>query len=187
MNQQRIIIGITGATGFAYGIKALELLKPMNIEVHLIVSKAAQLTRTYETDYSFADVTALADTIHPIDDIGASISSGSFKTKGMLITPCSMRTLAAIASGVTDNLITRAADVALKERRKLVLMTRETPLHLGHIRNMATVTEMGGIICPPSPALYTKPKTLDDIITYSIARTLSLFDIEIPNMPYWRE
>lgn len=187
MAQQRIIIGITGATGFAYGIKALELLQPTAIETHLIISKAAQLTRTYETNYSLDQVTALANIVHPIDDIAASISSGSYKTKGMLITPCSMRTLAAIASGVTDNLLTRAADVVLKERRKLVLMPRETPLHLGHIRNMATITEIGGIICPPSPSLYNHPKTIDDLITYSIARVLSLFDLDIPNMPYWKE
>ncbi len=142
----RIIIGISGASGFQYGVKALELLRPLAIEVHLVVSKGAEKTCELETDYRLDEVMALADVVHPINHLGASISSGSFKTLGMLVAPCSMRSLGAIAHCLTDNLLTRAADVVLKERRRLVLLARETPLNLGHIRNMAAVTEMGGII-----------------------------------------
>lgn len=185
MTKRRIIVGISGATGFEYGVKALQLLKPMDIEVHLVVSKGAELTRSLETTYTKSDVEALADVVHPISNIGASIASGSFQTLGMLIAPCSMRSLAAIANNMADNLLTRAADVVLKERRRLVLMARETPLNLGHLRNMQWVTEMGGIIFPPVPALYQKPQSIDDVITHSVGRAFDLFGLEVPKLPRW--
>ena len=185
MTKRRIIVGISGATGFEYGVKALQLLKPMDIEVHLVVSKGAELTRSLETTYAKLDVEALADVVHPIGNIGASIASGSFQTLGMLIAPCSMRSLAAIANNMADNLLTRAADVVLKERLRLVLMARETPLNLGHLRNMQWVTEMGGIIFPPVPALYQKPQSIDDVITHSVGRALDLFGLEVPKLPRW--
>lgn len=184
----RMIIGISGATGFAYGIKALELLKPMDIQTHLVISKAAKITGNYEHPKSqLAQLESLADIVYSVDNIGAAIASGSYKTIGMLVAPCSMKTLAAIAHGLSDNLLTRAADVVLKERRRLVLMTREAPLHLGHIKNMETVTLMGGIIFPPVPALYQHIESVDDIITHSVARALDLFDIEVPSLPRWGE
>ncbi|WP_432699823.1 UbiX family flavin prenyltransferase [Kluyvera cryocrescens] len=183
----RIIIGISGASGFQYGVKALELLQPLPLEVHLVVSKGAEKTCMLETDYHLDEVMAMADVVHPIGHLGASIASGSFKTLGMLVAPCSMRTLGAIAHCLTDNLLTRAADVVLKERRRLVLLARETPLNLGHIRNMAAVTEMGGILFPPVPALYQRPQTANDIITHSVSRALDLFDIDVENIPRWGE
>ena len=176
---QRIIIGISGASGFQYGVKALELLKPLDLEVHLVVSKGAERTCELETDYQLDKVMSLADVVHPISNLGASISSGSFKTLGMLVAPCSMRTLGAVAHCLTDNLLTRAADVVLKERRRLVLLARETPLNLGHIRNMAAVTEMGGIIFPPVPALYQRPQSADEIINHSVSRALDLFGLDV--------
>ena len=186
MTVRRIIIGISGATGFAYGIKALELLKPMELQTHLVISKAAKITGNYEHSKSqLAQLESLADVVYAVDNIGAAIASGSYKTIGMLVAPCSMRTLAAIAHGLSDNLLTRAADVVLKERRRLVLMTRETPLHLGHIKNMEMVTLMGGIIFPPVPALYQHIESIDDMITHSVARALDLFDIDIPSLPRW--
>lgn len=182
---QRIIIGISGASGFQYGYKALELLKPLaEVETHLVLSKGASLTREYETDYRKEELLALADVVHPNHNLGASIASGSFETLGMLIAPCSMRTLASVAHGFSDNLLTRAADVQLKERRRLVLMVRETPLNLAHIDNMRKVTEMGGVIFPPVPAFYTRPQTLDDVVTQSVARALNLFGLPI-EMPRW--
>lgn len=185
---RRIIVGISGATGFAYGIKALELLKPMDIQTHLVISKAAKITGNYEHSKSqLAQLESLADMVYSVDNIGAAIASGSYKTMGMLVAPCSMRTLAAIAHGLSDNLLTRAADVILKERRRLVLMTREAPLHLGHIKNMEAVTLMGGIIFPPVPALYQHIESVDDIITHSVARALDLFDIDVPSLPRWGE
>jgi 4-hydroxy-3-polyprenylbenzoate decarboxylase len=187
MTTQRIIIGISGASGFQYGVKALELLQGKGLEVHLVVSKGAERTCELETDYELDKVMALADVVHPIGNLGASISSGSFKTLGMLVAPCSMRSLGAIAHCLTDNLLTRAADVVLKERRRLVLLTRETPLNLGHLRNMQAVTEMGGVIFPPVPALYQRPQTTDEIITHSVARALDLFDLDVKNIPRWGE
>lgn len=188
MTVRRIIIGISGATGFAYGIKALELLKPIDIQTHLVISKAAKITGNYEHSKSqLAQLESLADVVYTVDNIGAAIASGSYKTIGMLVAPCSMRTLAAIAHGLSDNLLTRAADVVLKERRRLVLMTRETPLHLGHIKNMEMVTLMGGIIFPPVPALYQHIESIDDMITHSVARALDLFDIDVPSLPRWGE
>lgn len=185
---RRMIVGISGATGFAYGIKALELLKPMDIQTHLVISKAAKITGNYEHSKSqLAQLESLADMVYSVDNIGAAIASGSYKTMGMLVAPCSMRTLAAIAHGLSDNLLTRAADVVLKERRRLVLMTREAPLHLGHIKNMEAVTLMGGIIFPPVPALYQHIESVDDIITHSVARALDLFDIDVASLPRWGE
>ncbi|QLB21387.1 aromatic acid decarboxylase [Vespertiliibacter pulmonis] len=179
MTTKRIIVGISGASGFQYGFKALELLKNLDVESHLVVSKGAELTRQYETNYTEQQLLDLADVVHSAHNLGASISSGSFKTMGMLIAPCSMRTLASVAHGFSDNLLSRAADVVLKERRKLVLMVRETPLHLTHLDNMRKVTEMGGIIFPPVPALYHQPKSVDEIITHSVSRALDLFDLNI--------
>ncbi|EMD8585467.1 UbiX family flavin prenyltransferase [Escherichia coli] len=182
-----MIVGISGASGFQYGVKKLELLKKLDVEIHLVVSKGAEKTCQLETDYRLDDIFAMADVVHPINNLGAAISSGSFKTQGMIITPCSMRTLGAIAHCMTDNLLTRAADVVLKERRRLVLLARETPLNLGHIRNMATVTEMGGIIFPPVPAFYQRPQTVEEIVTHSVNRALDLFDLNIKDLPRWGE
>lgn len=187
MSKPRIIVGISGASGFQYGMKALELLKPMDVEVHLVISKGAQLTRAMETDVPPGAAEALADVVHSPQNLGAAISSGSFQTVGMLVAPCSMSSLGAIAHGITENLLTRAADVVLKERRRLVLMVRETPLHLGHLRNMTTVTEMGGIIFPPVPALYHKPASVEAIVTHSVARALDLFGLPVAGMLRWGE
>lgn len=185
MTTKRIIIGISGASGFQYGYKALQLLSQLdNIETHLVLSKGAELTRQYETQITEEQVFELADVVHNIHNLGASIASGSFKTLGMLVAPCSMRSLASIAHSFSDNLLARAADVVLKERRKLVLMVRETPLNLAHLDNMRKVTEMGGIIFPPVPALYHQPQTADEIITHSVARALDMFDLAI-EMPRW--
>ncbi len=184
-NKRRIIVGISGASGFQYGVKALQLLRPMEIEVHLVVSKGAQMTRQLETSTSLEELEALADVVHPINNLGASISSGSFQTLGMLVAPCSMHSLAAIAHCLSNNLLTRAADVVLKERRRLVLLARETPLNLGHLRNMQAVTEMGGIIFPPVPALYQRPQSVDEIITHSVSRALDLFGLDVPGLPRW--
>ncbi|ROP61762.1 4-hydroxy-3-polyprenylbenzoate decarboxylase [Enterobacter sp. BIGb0383] len=187
MTTARIIVGISGASGFQYGVKALELLRGHGPEVHLVVSKGAEKTCELETDYHLDDVLAMADVVHSIGNLGAAISSGSFKTLGMLVAPCSMRSLGSIAHSLTDNLLTRAADVVLKERRRLVLMVRETPLNLSHIRNMQSVTEMGGVIFPPVPALYQRPKTLDEIVTHSVVRALDLFGLDVRSIPRWGE
>ncbi|SHH13812.1 UbiX family flavin prenyltransferase [Pollutimonas bauzanensis] len=185
MSRRRIIVGISGASGFQYGMKALELLRAMDLETHLVMSKGAELTRSLETGISREDVLACADVVHSISNPGAAISSGSFASIGMLVAPCSMRSLAAIAHSLSDNLLTRAADVTLKERRRLVLMARETPLNLGHIRNMALVTEMGGVVFPPVPALYQRPATLDALITHSVGRALDLFGLNVPGLVRW--
>jgi 4-hydroxy-3-polyprenylbenzoate decarboxylase len=187
MSTRRIIVGISGASGFQYGMKVLQLLNDTDIEIHLVVTKGAEVTRALETDYERQDVIALADSVHSITNLAAPISSGSFQTLGMIIAPCSVNTLGSIANGLTNNLLTRAADVVLKERRRLVLMLRETPLHSGHIRNMQAVNEMGGIIFPPVPALYQRPKTVDDIIHHSAARALDLFGLNVPGLPRWGE
>ncbi|UYZ84826.1 UbiX family flavin prenyltransferase [Entomomonas sp. E2T0] len=187
MTKQRIIVGITGATGFVYGVHALKLLKKLNVESHLVITKPAELTREYETDFSREEVRDLADVNYAISDIGSAISSGSFKTLGMLIAPCSVRTLGEIASCVSSNLLTRAADVVLKERRRLVLMLRETPLHTGHIKQMLAVSEMGGIVMPPVPAFYDKPKSLDDMVHHSVVRALDLFGLDVTGFPRWGE
>lgn len=183
---QRLIVAISGASGAVYGIRALEMLRIAGIESHLVVSKAAALSLEVETDLSLGEVQALADVVYKPADIGAAIASGSFRTLGMLIAPCSVKTLGEITTGVTSSLVSRAADVCLKERRRLVLMVRESPLHLGHLRSMAAVTEMGAIVAPPMPAFYTKPKSLDDMVRQSVARSLALFDIDVP-MTRWGE
>ena len=186
LTKRRIVLGISGASGFQYGYKALKLLQNIeNVETHLVISKGAEMARALETPYTKEEVCKMADIVHPIGNLAASISSGSFKTVGMLVAPCSMRTLAAVAHGYSDNLLTRAADVVLKERRSLVLMVRETPLNLAHLDNMRRVTEMGGIIFPPVPALYLQPQSVDDILTHSVSRALDLLGVDIPHQPHW--
>ena len=175
----RIIIGITGASGAIYGIRLLEVLSDYKeVETHLIVSNAAEEIIKYETDWSLERVKALADICYDINDIGASLASGSFKRDGMIIAPCSMKTISALANSYTDNLITRAGDIALKERKRLVLLARETPLHLGHLRNLVKLTEMGAVVAPPIPGFYHKPQTIQDLIDLSVGKVLDLFDIE---------
>ncbi len=177
--RQRIIVGISGASGAIYGVRLLQALRTLpGIETHAVISDAGWLNITHELGLERTHAPALADVVHSIDHIGASIASGSFRASGMVVAPCSMRTLAAIAHGLADNLLTRAADVILKERRRLILLARETPLHLVHLRNMTTVTEMGAIVCPPVPAFYQKPQTVDDIVQHSIARVLDLLGLE---------
>ena len=183
---KRIIVGISGASGVVYGIRALQLLKKAGVETHLVVSKAAEVTMAYECDYTIKDLRAMADHFHAQVDIGASISSGSFHTLGMLIAPCSVRTMSEIATGVTSSLMSRAADVVLKERRRLVLGVRETPLHTGHLRTMLQLSEMGAVIAPVVPAFYNKPETLDDIINHSVGRMLVLFDVDIGSVKRWK-
>jgi 4-hydroxy-3-polyprenylbenzoate decarboxylase len=183
--KSRIVVGISGASGIIYGIRLLEILKNLPIETHLIVSKSAQLTREYETNLTVSELKELADVYHPWNDIGANIASGSFKTLGMIVAPCSMKTLAEIAHGISTNLIGRAADVILKDRRKLVLMTRESPLHLGHLQNMVSVTQQGAIVCPVMPAFYNRPETVDDIINHSVGRALDLFDLDAGIVKRW--
>lgn len=186
-SKRRLIVGITGATGFVYGVKLLQLLKEADVETHLVVTKAAELTRTYETDYTAEEVRALADVVYPISDVGAAIASGSFRTMGMVVAPCSIKSLSEIATGVTGNLLTRAADVCLKERRRLVLLVRETPLHAGHLKSMLAVTEAGGIIAPPVPAFYSRPESLDQMVAHTMGRVLDLFDIEVASLRRWGE
>ncbi|MFT3741851.1 MAG: UbiX family flavin prenyltransferase [Gammaproteobacteria bacterium] len=186
MQPPRLIIGISGASGIIYGVRLLEVLKPLPIETHLVVSKSAELTRSFEVDVTAKQLRDLADYTHAIQDLAAPIASGSFKTLGMIVAPCSMRSLAEIATGVTTHLLTRAADVVLKERRRLVLMVRETPLHSGHLENMLKVSQMGGIIAPPIPAFYNRPTTLDDIVLHSVGRVLDLFDIEVEGVKRWK-
>lgn len=177
--KQRLIVAITGASGAVYGVRLLEVLSRLpDWESHLVMSSSGVMTATHELGMTRGQIEALADVVHNPRDIGASISSGSFKTAGMVIAPCSMRTLASVAHGMSDNLVSRAADVALKERRRVVLMVRETPLNLAHLRNMTAVTEMGAMICPPVPAFYNLPRTVDDIVNHTTGRVLDLFDVE---------
>ena len=190
-NTSRLIIGISGASGIIYGLRILEILKNLEDnkrpELHLVMSRSAEVTLAYETKMKTSEVHQLADIVHANKDISATIASGSFKTDGMIIAPCSMKTLAEIASGVTSNLLSRAADVTLKERRRLVCLTRETPLHSGHLKNMLALSEMGGIVAPPVPAFYTKPKTIDDIVEHTAGRILDLFDIEAGLVKRWKD
>jgi 4-hydroxy-3-polyprenylbenzoate decarboxylase len=181
-----IIIGITGASGTIYGIRLLEKLRSLNVETHLVMSDSAKMTLRAETEMKISDVTELATHVHQYKNIGAVISSGSFLTAGMIIAPCSMHTLSEIAAGLAPNLMSRAADVVLKERRRLVLLTRETPLHAGHIRAMANATENGAIIMPPVPAFYARPKTLEDMIDHTVMRCLDLFEIHTHEHPRWQ-
>ncbi len=175
---KRLIVGISGASGIVYGIEALSQLRQLGIQTHLVVSKSAMLTLSHETDLKYTQLCALADVHYQNTDVGAAIASGSFKTMGMLIAPCSIRSLSEISSGVTSSLLSRAADVVLKERRRLVLMVRETPLHAGHLQSMLNVTHMGAVIVPPVPAFYTRPQTLQDIVRQSVGRTLDLFGLD---------
>lgn len=183
--QKSMVIGISGASGITYGIKLLELLKQLGIKTHLIISKAGELTREYETDITSKALKAKADVVHSNNDLAACLSSGSYQIDGMIIAPCSMKSLAEIANGITTGLMTRTADVMLKERRKLVLMTRETPLNQIHLNNMLSVTQAGGIIMPPVPAFYAKPQSLDQMVQYTCIRCLDLFDINIDEQHRW--
>ncbi|GAB2520156.1 UbiX family flavin prenyltransferase [Nocardia heshunensis] len=187
MTPQRLVVGISGATGIAYGMRILEMARKADVETHLVVTSAAQLTRLHETDISAGDLAAMADVTYRPAEIGAAIASGSFRTAGMIVAPCSVRTLSAIAYANNDNLLTRAADVTLKERRRLVLMVRETPLTLAHLRAMTAVTESGGIIMPPVPAFYLGPESVDDIVQHSAGRALDLLGIDVPDLPRWGE
>ena len=176
--KKRLVIAITGASGAIYGVRMLEALAQLDEwESHLVMSASGALTAMHELDMGKARIEALADVVHSVKDIGASIASGSFLCEGMVNAPCSMRTLAAVAHGLADNLVTRAADVMLKERRRLVLLARETPLNLAHLRNMTAVTELGGIICPPAPAFYNRPVSIEDIVAHTVGRTLDLFGV----------
>ena len=185
MAPQRLIVGVTGASGIAYGVKLLELLRNLPIETHLVMSRSAEVTLAYETRLKVDAVKALAHVVHRNDDMAAPISSGSFRTLGMVVAPCSVKTLAEIATGVTGSLLSRAADVVLKERRRLVLMLRETPLHLGHLRLMTQVTEAGAVLVPPLPAFYHKPKTLEDVIMQSVNKALDQFDLDLDLFQRW--
>ena len=186
-SKKRLIVGISGASGAVYGVRLLEALKGGGVETHLVMSRSAEVTLAYETDLKVADVQALADYVHPVGDIGAPISSGSFRTEGMIVAPCSIRSLAEIAYGTTTGLLTRAADVVLKERRRLVLLVRETPLHTGHLRAMTAASENGAIVMPPVPAFYTRPKSVDDLVDHTIGRALDLFGIDNTLVRRWGE
>lgn len=182
---KRLIVAITGASGTIYGIRILEALKNLGVESHLVMSDSAKLTMAAETNYKPAQIEAMADVVHSAKNVGASISSGSFKSLGMVIAPCSIRTLSEIASGVTSSLVSRAADVVLKERRRLVLLVRETPLHAGHLRSMSQVTECGAIVMPPVPAFYAMPESIDDMVNHTVGRCLDLFDLDNALVNRW--
>ena len=184
---QRLIIGISGASGVIYGIRALELLRDTDVETHLVMSKSAEMTMGYEVDMKPSAVRELADVAHAVGDVGASISSGSCKTTGMLVLPCSIRTMSEISTGVTSSLLSRAADVVLKERRRLVLAVRETPLHTGHLRTMTELSEMGAVVAPIVPAFYARPTTIDDIIDHTVGRLLDLFDLNVGVVDRWKD
>lgn len=184
---RRLVVGISGASGVVYGVRLLEALHGTDIETHLVITKSAEMTLAYETDRKLGDLHALASRVHAVQDLGAAISSGSFKTMGMIVAPCSIRSLSEIAWGTTTGLLTRAADVVLKERRRLVLMVRETPLHLGHLRAMTAAAENGAIILPPVPGFYSLPATVQDIVDQSVGRALDLFDIETDLVKRWGE
>jgi flavin prenyltransferase len=184
--QLPLVVGITGASGAIYGIRMLEVLRHSGVPAHLIISRSAAQTLSEEIDMPVDKARALADVVYPNSDLGAAVSSGSFKTRGMIVIPCSIRTLSEIAYGATDNLVSRAADVTLKERRRLVLVVRETPLHAGHLRSMLAATENGAIIMPPVPAFYHRPRTIDDIVNQTVGRALDLFDIDAGIVKRWR-
>lgn len=181
----RMVVGVSGASGVIYGVRLLDALRDLGIESHLVVTRAALLTLSQETDLTPDDLTGRADVTHRLNDVGASIASGSFRTLGMIVAPCSVRTMGEIATGVTSTLLTRAADVALKERRCLALMVRETPLHLGHLRTMTALTEMGAVIAPPLPAFYTRPESLDEVVDQSVGRVLDLFGLDWAPVRRW--
>src|SRR6516165_7251834 len=184
---KRLIVGISGASGIVYGVRTLEALRALGMETHLVMTRSAQVTLAHELSMKVADINALATYVHRIDDLAASIASGSFQTMGMIVAPCSIKSLSEIAMGATSTLLTRAGDVVLKERRRLVLMVRETPLHLGHLRSMAAVTEMGAIVMPPVPAFYPRPKTIEDIVNHTVGRALDLFGIGNELVSRWGE
>jgi 4-hydroxy-3-polyprenylbenzoate decarboxylase len=185
--QRRLIVGISGASGVAYGLRVLQLLRNAGVETHLVMTKTAELTFAYETNVKIAEVRAAAHTSHSVDDMAASIASGGFRTTGMIVAPCSIRSMSEIATGVTSTLLTRAADVTLKERRRLVLMVRETPLHGGHLRTMAALSDIGAIIAPPVPAFYAKPESIDEMVDHTVGRMLDLFDIDVGTIRRWGE
>lgn len=187
MTSNRLIVGISGASGVIYGVRLLQTLRALPVESHLVMSKSAEMTLAYESDLKAAQVQALADVCHPIGDVGASIASGSFQAKGMVVAPCSIRSMSEIATGVTSTLLTRAADVVLKERRRLVLMVRETPLHTGHLRNLLALSEMGAIIAPPVPGFYAEPQDIDDIVDHTVGRVLDLFGLDSGKVRRWRD
>jgi len=184
---QRLVVGISGASGVIYGVRLLECLRVLGIESHLVMTPAAEVTLGCETNYKVAAIRALASHAYAADNMAAPIASGSFQTMGMVIAPCSMKSLAEIANGATTTLLTRAADVMLKERRRLALLVRETPLHSGHLRNMLTVSELGGIIAPPVPAFYAKPQSVDDVIDHTVGRILDLFGLDSGKVHRWRD
>ena len=186
-NRRRLVVGISGASGVIYGIRLLQVLREAGVETHLVMTRSAEITLAYESEYKVAEVRDLASRAYAPTDISAAISSGSFRTAGMIVAPCSIRSMSEIASGVTSGLLSRAADVVLKERRRLVLMVRETPLHSGHLRTMAQLSEMGAIIAPPVPAFYARPQTLDDMIDHTIGRMLDLFDIDTGLVRRWKD
>lgn len=183
----RLVVGLSGASGVAYGLRVLDACRDLGVQSHLVISRSAALTITQETEFSVADVQARADVTHKVADVGAAIASGSFRTLGMIVAPCSVRTMSEIATGVTSSLLTRAADVTLKERRPLVLMVRETPLHLGHLRTMVRLAEMGAVIAPPMPAFYAKPASLEEMIDQSVGRALDLFGLSWKPVRRWGE
>ena len=185
--QDRLIVGISGASGTAYGLRALDACRELGVESHLILSRAAALTLSQEAGLSVADVNARADVVHKVGDVGAAVASGSFRTLGMIVAPCSVRTMSEVATGVTSSLMTRAADVTLKERRPLVLMVRETPLHLGHLRTMVRLAEMGAVVAPPMPAFYAKPQTLEEMVDQSVGGALDLFGLAWRPVKRWGE
>ncbi len=184
-SSERLIVGISGASGVVYGVRLLELLRGLQIETHLVLSKAAEMTLAYELDRKPAEIRALADVCYAAGDVGAANARGSFRTLGMVVAPCSVRSMAEIATGVTSGLLTRAADVTLKERRRLVLMVRETPLHSGHLRNMLALSEMGAVIAPPVPAFYSRPASLDEMVDHTLGRVLDLFGIDSGTVRRW--
>ena len=185
--ERRIIVGISGASGIVYGVRLLELLRSAGVETHLVMTKSAEVTAAHELGMKLREIRARATHVHSNQDIGASIASGSFRTIGMIVAPCSIRSMSEIATGVTSGLLARAADVVLKERRRLVLMVRETPLHLGHLRTMTQLAEMGAVIAPPVPAFYTRPASIDDMVEQSCGRVLDLFGIDSPTVRRWGE
>ena len=183
----RLVVGISGATGIAYGVRVLQLARAAGVQTHLVVTPAGQQTRAYETALGARELAALADVSYRPSDIGAAIASGSFRTAGMIVAPCSIRSLSAIAYASNDSLLARAADVTLKERRRLVLLVRETPLTLAHLRAMTAVTESGGIVMPPVPAFYLRPRSVDDVVEHTAGRALDLLGFEVPGLPRWGE
>lgn len=185
MTDRRVVVAISGASGAIYGIRALEMLAEAGVERHLIVTRAARATLSEETGYAVADVRARADVVHAEHDLGSSLASGSFRTDGMLVAPCSVKTLSGIAHSYDDTLTVRAADVSLKERRRLVLLVRETPLHAGHLRLMVDADASGAVIMPPVPAFYPHPGSLDDVVDHTVARALDLLDVEVPRLRRW--